>query len=554
MDGGWNMSTLETLGTAVSAVAYQRIVLEEILAGRYVAAWTPLEIQRGGRNLRIEVLGRPLAVGSAAAPVYVMASATLQQVIADALDALLPTSLVLDEIHRQATARIPPITQGEWVTDRTMGLPHRLAEQSETLRTKIAAQANAALLSDAWKTWALAKGMKAAKMLEGSEQAFNHGLYTPSATSVTLGGEHAIQVLGGAHGRYHIDYSQVVILMRGECVLDGAPMRTANVLRDPGTAALLSDEGALTVTRQPGRFDESTFLTSSPPGGDGALARPVLRRGSKGDAVRSWQAIVGAKVDGDFGPKTETATRVWQAARHLVADGIVGRHSWAAAIETTPTPEPTRALEGIDISSNQGHVRFEQVKADGIDLVYLRASDGVNWTDAEFYNYAAAAKAEGLPLGAYHYLRARPDADEQARQFVDRFRRAGCTLLPMIDIEPENNKGKKSPEWLEAILKFSNVVEQAFGKKPFAYSYPGFLDAMTAFKTSAELGAHPLWIADYSLERPVEPWVPAPWTRWVGWQYAAGDHRGRVGRVKGVTTDVDRNHFRTTLDELTVEY
>lgn len=548
------MSVLETLGTAVSAVAYQRIVLEEVLAGRYVAAWTPLEIQRGARKLRIEVLGRPLAVGSAAEPVYVMASATLQQVIADALDALLPTSLVLDEIHRQATGRIPPITHGDWVTDKSMGLPRRLAEQSEILRAKISAQADPTLLSDAWKTWALALAMKLGKILEGSEQAFNHGLYTPSATSVTLGGEHAIQVLGGAHGRYEIDYSQVVILMRGDCVLDGVPMRTANVLRDPATAALLSDEGALKVTRQPGRFDESTFLASSPATGGADPARPVLRQGSKGEAVRIWQAIVGAKVDGDFGPKTETATRVWQSARHLVADGIVGRLSWAAALETAPTPEPTRALEGIDISSNQGHVRFDQVKADGIDLVYLRASDGVNWTDPEFYNYAAAAWAEGLPVGAYHYLRARADADEQARQFVERCKRAGCTKNPMIDVEPENNKGKKSPEWLEAILKFSDVVERAFGKKPFVYSYPGFLDAMTAFKTSAELAEHPLWIADYSLERPVEPWVPAPWTRWVGWQYAAGDHRGRVGRVKGVTTDVDRNHFRLSLEELSVTF
>lgn len=545
------MALLQALGASASAAAYQRIVLEEVLAGRHRAAWAPIRVTRGPRTLVVDVLSRPLAIGTATEPVYVMASATLQQLIGDALDALLPTSLVLDEIHRQATGRIPPITHGDWVADRTMGLPPRLAEQSEILRGKLDAQPYPTLLSDGWKTWALAKGMSAGKILEGSEQAFNHGLYTPSATSVTLGGEHAIQVLGGAHGRFEIDYSQVVILMRGECTVDGTAMRTANVLQDPELAPLLSDEGPLKVTRQPGRYDRTTFL-SVPNGPPVDPAHPVLRRGSKGPPVRTWQAIAGAKVDGDFGSKTETATRVWQAARHLIADGVVGPLTWAAALAETPTPEPTRTLEGIDISNNQGHVRFDLVKAAGIDVVYLRASDGVGWTDPEFYNYAAAAKAQGLPVGAYHYLRARPDADEQARQFVERFRKAGCTLLPMIDCEPENNKGIKSPAWLEAILKFSHVVEQALGKKPFVYSYPGFLDAMTAFHSSTELAAHLLWIADYSLERPVEPWVPPPWTKWAAWQYAAGDHRGRVGRVNGVSGDVDRNHVRLSLAELQV--
>ncbi|MFO0612367.1 MAG: glycoside hydrolase family 25 protein [Polyangiaceae bacterium] len=543
------MALLQSLRASASAAAYQRIVLEEVLAGRHLASWFPLHVKRGARTLIVDVLSRPLAIGTAPDPAYVMASATLQQLVADALDALLPTSLVLDEIHRQATGHIPPITHGDWVTDRTMGLPSRLAEQSEILRAKIDAQANPTLLSDGWKTWVLAKGMSASKILEGSEQAFNHGLYTPSATSVTPGGEHAIQVLGGAHGRFEIDYSQVVLLMRGDCSVDGAAMRTANVLTHPELAGLLSDEGPLEVTRQPGRYDRTTFL-AVPAGAPPDPAHPVLRRGSTGPAVRVWQGIVGTKVDGDFGKDTEARTRVLQAARHLVADGVVGPLTWAAALAATPTPEPTRPLEGIDVSSNQGRVRFDLVKAAGIDVVYLRASEGVGWTDPEFYNYAAAAKAARLPVGAYHYLRARPDADEQGRQFVERFHKAGCTLLPMIDVEPENNKGVKSPAWLDAILEFSRVVEQALGKKPFVYSYPGFLDAMTAFGTSTELAAHPLWIADYSLERPVEPWVPAPWTKWSAWQYAAGDHRGRVGRVDGVSTDVDRNHFRLRLEEL----
>lgn len=50
----------------------------------------------------------------------------------------------------------------------------------------------------------------------------------------------------------------------------------------------------------------------------------VLREGSHGDDVKAVQRIVGAKVDGAFGPRTEHAVRTWQRKRGLAADGIVG--------------------------------------------------------------------------------------------------------------------------------------------------------------------------------------------------------------------------------------
>jgi putative chitinase len=58
-------------------------------------------------------------------------------------------------------------------------------------------------------------------------------------------------------------------------------------------------------------------------------APPVLRRGSKGDAVASIQSrlrVAGypVAVDGDFGPATELAVLHFQTDQHLTADGIVG--------------------------------------------------------------------------------------------------------------------------------------------------------------------------------------------------------------------------------------
>lgn len=57
--------------------------------------------------------------------------------------------------------------------------------------------------------------------------------------------------------------------------------------------------------------------------------KPV-RRGDKGVAVELIQAVVGAKVDGDFGAATERRVKAWQKAKGLTDDGIVGAKTWKA--------------------------------------------------------------------------------------------------------------------------------------------------------------------------------------------------------------------------------
>lgn len=61
---------------------------------------------------------------------------------------------------------------------------------------------------------------------------------------------------------------------------------------------------------------------------------PVLQKGSKGDAVKIWQIIVGAEADGEFGSKTKSATTEFQRKHKLAQDGIVGKNSWSVGLET----------------------------------------------------------------------------------------------------------------------------------------------------------------------------------------------------------------------------
>jgi putative chitinase len=79
----------------------------------------------------------------------------------------------------------------------------------------------------------------------------------------------------------------------------------------------------------------SDTIVATPTGGRPGGARPVLRKGSRGDAVAALQrALVAAGfrmgVDGDFGPGTEMGVRAFQRAQGLSDDGVVGPGTWAA--------------------------------------------------------------------------------------------------------------------------------------------------------------------------------------------------------------------------------
>lgn len=56
----------------------------------------------------------------------------------------------------------------------------------------------------------------------------------------------------------------------------------------------------------------------------------TIKKGSRGDEVKTLQKLLGIVVDGDFGIKTEIAVKSFQKSHNLVADGIVGDKTWAA--------------------------------------------------------------------------------------------------------------------------------------------------------------------------------------------------------------------------------
>ncbi len=79
------------------------------------------------------------------------------------------------------------------------------------------------------------------------------------------------------------------------------------------------------------RLQSNQFSGEAPP----TAGRPVLRRGSRGDAVVAMQCQLQylgfmVAVDADFGVDTEVAVAAFQSSRQLHDEGILDRDTWSA--------------------------------------------------------------------------------------------------------------------------------------------------------------------------------------------------------------------------------
>lgn len=204
-------------------------------------------------------------------------------------------------------------------------------------------------------------------------------------------------------------------------------------------------------------------------------------------------------------------------------------------------PSDDTLYEGIDVSSYQGEIDFEKVKEDGIEVVYIKATEGTNYIDPYLERNYQMAKENGLKVGVYHYVTARTEeqARKEAQFFVESVsgKELDCKLAMDFESFGDLTKSKIN----EIGLAFLKEVEKLSGKQVILYS-----NAYTASDIwNGENTNYPLWIADYDVEKPTNS---GTWSSWTGWQYTD------VGKVKGINTYVDRDKFTKEifLDDLSV--
>lgn len=194
-------------------------------------------------------------------------------------------------------------------------------------------------------------------------------------------------------------------------------------------------------------------------------------------------------------------------------------------------PSKLPLYDGIDVSIWQGTIDYERVASDGIDVVYIRSSEGNSYVDPYYLRNYNNAKQNGLKVGFYHYLTATTETEaiEQADFFVSLVGGLEPDCKLAMDFEQFN--GLSVDEINQISFVFLERVAQRSGKEVVIYS--DLNNAINVF--SEELAEnYPLWIAEYDVE---EPQNNGKWESWIGFQYSD------MGEISGIDNRVDLDYF-----------
>lgn len=186
--------------------------------------------------------------------------------------------------------------------------------------------------------------------------------------------------------------------------------------------------------------------------------------------------------------------------------------------------------KGIDVSTWQGNIDWNKVKADGIEFAMLRSSFGKEnpdkQTDNKFWQNYRNAKAAGVPIGAYHYSYATTveDAKKEADFFLSIVK--GCQFEYPIafDIEDDSQMYLGKDRITDIIMAFCERV-QAAGYYVSLYTN---LDWISNRIDMSRAKAFDVWLAQWNDK-------PTYSGNFGMWQYTSS------GSVNGISGNVDMN-------------
>ncbi len=164
-------------------------------------------------------------------------------------------------------------------------------------------------------------------------------------------------------------------------------------------------------------------------------------------------------------------------------------------------------VSGIDVSSHDhtsAGIDWPAVAASGVAFAYVKATEGTFYANPYFAADYQSAKNSGLYAGAYAFGR------------------------------PENLSPAQMSAWIRSFL---TEVQARIGRPPMIYTNANWWNPCTG--NDASFGGYPLDIAGYSSTPPA---VPAGWSTFTLWQYAAGNN--------SVAGDYDKDVFNGDLPGL----
>ncbi|MGU9539274.1 GH25 family lysozyme [Clostridium tepidum] len=184
-------------------------------------------------------------------------------------------------------------------------------------------------------------------------------------------------------------------------------------------------------------------------------------------------------------------------------------------------------MKGIDISMHNGAINFGAVKNSGVNVVIIKATEGVDYIDPCLSQHYNGAKAAGLNIGFYHFMSEKTNPGQQAVDFWNAIKEKQFNVMPCLDIET-NSCGRSSKQITDRCLEFLNKFKALSGLSCMIYTGGYF----GRDNLDSRIKNYPGWIAHYGVNTPMATGFSV-----IGHQYT------ETGRVNGISGNVDLNNF-----------
>ena len=194
---------------------------------------------------------------------------------------------------------------------------------------------------------------------------------------------------------------------------------------------------------------------------------------------------------------------------------------------------PAWEVFGVDVSAYQGRIDWQNLREQGVDFAFIKATEGSSLQDRYFADNWAAAQAAGVRVGAYHFFSYDSPGETQADNFIAAVPVTEGALPPVVDIEFYGEYLDTPPEKerVRAILDpLLERLEAHYGVKPILYvTYRSYY----RYIAGGGYGDYPIWCSSPT----VFPLVPG----WDFWQYS---HSAELEGYYGTQRRIDLNIFR----------
>ncbi|KAK3805372.1 MAG: glycoside hydrolase family 25 protein [Benniella sp.] len=201
--------------------------------------------------------------------------------------------------------------------------------------------------------------------------------------------------------------------------------------------------------------------------------------------------------------------------------------------------------EGIDVSGYQPNVTWSAVKANGVEFVYIKATEGTTFKSGAFNSQYTGATQVGLIRGAYHFAQpASSSGAAQASFFLANgggWTADGRTLPGALDVEYNPNGprcyGLSTSAMTLWIRDFSDTYHAKTSRYPVIYTTTNWWKECTGNAAGFQ-NNNPLWIARWGTAIGE---LPAGYGFTTFWQYAdSGRNPGDQDRFNGDSAGLAR--------------